>query len=182
LNAFLYAWMRLGRLLWLGVAFCALAMLCVTTQATAFAGATAHARIGVNASDSVATTVSATETLRPKTRVWGFDQFAPLHVSGFASVSLELNRGFASAPTELVSGASYQAEGTSAFQSYMQIASRLDVSTPPNGAVFWSGPGNRALAEAAASENGAFTLEMTPGGSWLDSQQLFGPNSPLTGA
>jgi hypothetical protein len=98
-------------------------MLCVTTQASAFAGATAHARIGVNASDSVAMTVSATETLRPKTRVWGFDQFAPLRVSAFASVSLELLRGFSSAPTELVSGASYQAEGS-------QIAGVASEMTP----------------------------------------------------
>ncbi len=46
--------------------------------------------------------------------------------------------------------------------------------------MFYSGPGNRALAEEFATTNGSTTLEMTPGGSWLDQQTLFGPNSPLT--
>lgn len=41
----------------------------------------------------------------------------------------------------------------------------LDVSTAKNGAVFYSGPGNRALAEDFAVANGRTTLEMTPGGS-----------------
>ncbi|WP_139943002.1 hypothetical protein [Fulvimonas soli] len=60
------------------------------------------------------------------------------------------------------------------------MARTLDVSTAENGAVFYSGPGNRALAEEFAYVNGRTTLEMTPGGQWLDSQGLFGPSSPLT--
>jgi hypothetical protein len=68
----------------------------------------------------------------------------------------------------------------SAFSSYMSAAQTLDVSTAENGSVFYSGAGNRALAEEFAVSNGRTTLEMTPGGSWLDAQGLFGPSSPLT--
>jgi RHS repeat-associated protein len=60
-----------------------------------------------------------------------------------------------------------------AFANYMRQAQTLDVSTAPNTAVFYSGPGNRALAEGFATANGGTTLEMTPGGAWLDQQQLF---------
>ncbi len=63
---------------------------------------------------------------------------------------------------------------------YLRIVDGIDVSTPRNGAVFYSGRGNRELAEQFAAQNGRTTLEMTPGGRWLDQQELFGPNSPLT--
>jgi hypothetical protein len=67
-----------------------------------------------------------------------------------------------------------------AFAYYMDAAQTLDVSTAENAAVFYSGPGNMALAEQFAVANGRTTLEMTPGGSWLNAQNLFGPGSPLT--
>lgn len=67
----------------------------------------------------------------------------------------------------------FAAEGEGSFAYYMQQAQTLDVSTAPNTAVFYSGPGNRALAEQFATANGGTTLEMTPGGAWLDQQQLF---------
>lgn len=63
---------------------------------------------------------------------------------------------------------------------FLRLADNLDVSTARNGAVFYSGRGNRELAEAFARQNGRTTLEMTPGGQFLDDLQLFGPNSPLT--
>jgi len=65
------------------------------------------------------------------------------------------------------------APDSGAFANYMRQAQTLDVSTAENGAVFYSGPGNRALAEQFATANGRTTLEMTPGGAWLDQQQLF---------
>ncbi|HLG98923.1 MAG TPA: hypothetical protein VKX49_21610 [Bryobacteraceae bacterium] len=69
----------------------------------------------------------------------------------------------------------------SAFKHYMDVVDHLDVSTKPNEAVFYSGEGNRELAESFATTNGKRTLEMTPGGKWLDDQKLFGKDSPLYG-
>jgi RHS repeat-associated protein len=70
--------------------------------------------------------------------------------------------------------------GEAAYANYLRRVEILDVATARNGAVFYSGPGNRALAEQFALSEGRTTLEMTRGGRWLDQQQLFGPNSPLT--
>ncbi len=69
-----------------------------------------------------------------------------------------------------------------AFEFYMKKADEIDVSTGKNRAVFYSGKGNREKAEVFATANGKKTLEMTPGGNWLDKQKLFGPNSPLSEA
>ncbi len=62
----------------------------------------------------------------------------------------------------------------------MDLVESLDVSTAPNTAVFYSGPGNRVLAETFAISNGKVTLEMTPGGAYLDGLRLFDGDSPLT--
>lgn len=68
-----------------------------------------------------------------------------------------------------------------AFNYYKDLASRLDVSTAPNTAVFYSGPGNREVAEAFAKMNEKVTLEMTKGGKFLDDADLFNSEtSPLT--
>lgn len=67
-----------------------------------------------------------------------------------------------------------------AFEYWIRQVETLDFSTPENGAVFYSGPGNRALAEEFAAANGRTTLEMTPGGQWLDQQQLFDAASGLS--
>ncbi|TBL93452.1 RHS repeat-associated core domain-containing protein [Hafnia alvei] len=50
---------------------------------------------------------------------------------------------------------------------------QLNVSTPENGAVFYSGKGAREDAEIFAQQNGKMTLESTPGGKWLDDLKLF---------
>ncbi|HWL38008.1 MAG TPA: RHS repeat-associated core domain-containing protein [Frankiaceae bacterium] len=68
----------------------------------------------------------------------------------------------------------------STVDDYLDLVEYLDVSTGPNEAVFYSGPGNRALAEAFAKQNGKSTLEMTNGGRWLDAQRLFEPNQLTT--
>ncbi len=46
--------------------------------------------------------------------------------------------------------------------------------------VFYSGQGNRALAEEFVKVNGKITLEMTSGGKYLDDLKLFEQGSPLT--
>ena len=78
--------------------------------------------------------------------------------------------------------------GSSTFKSnedamkyYSNLVEKLNVKTGKNQAVFYSGPGNRQLAEQFAKENGKLTLEMTPGGKYLDNLKLFDSNSPLTG-
>lgn len=67
-----------------------------------------------------------------------------------------------------------------AFDYYMDLVETLDVSTAPNTATFYSGPGNRTLAEDFAKVNGKMTLEITPGGAYLDDLKLFEVGSPLT--
>jgi len=73
------------------------------------------------------------------------------------------------------------------FAFFMREVEKLDVSTKPNQTVLYSGVDkvknvkNRAHAETFAREHGKLTLEMTPGGKWLDRQRLFEPGSPLTG-
>ena len=69
---------------------------------------------------------------------------------------------------------------TDVFDYYMDLVETLDVSTEPNTATFYSGPGNRALAEEFAKVNGMVTLETTPGGAYLDELKLFEVGSPLT--
>ena len=67
-----------------------------------------------------------------------------------------------------------------AFEDYMDLVEKLDVSTASDTAIFYSGPGNRALAEEFARFNDKMTLEMTSGGAYLDGLQLFENCSPLT--
>lgn len=72
--------------------------------------------------------------------------------------------------------------GTSAFDGLMGQVRAADFSTPRNGAVFWTGysQGNQAAAMSWAEANGKFTIEMTPGGKWLNSLNLYGPNSTVS--
>ena len=103
--------MHLSRMRWLGAAFCALAMLCVTTHASALADATAHPRVDdnttINASADNTTTASASEVAQPKDRVWGFDQNSPLHVWSLRVASAETHRGISPSQRETASASSY---------------------------------------------------------------------------
>jgi len=58
------------------------------------------------------------------------------------------------------------------LRGYMSRVETLNVSSAPGDAIFYSGPGNRGLAELFG-QTGGTTLESTPGGAWLDNQALF---------
>ncbi len=66
------------------------------------------------------------------------------------------------------------------FEDYMDLVEELDVSTVSDTATFYSGAGNRGLAEEFAKINDKVTLEMTSGGAYLDGLKLFEGYSPLT--
>lgn len=59
------------------------------------------------------------------------------------------------------------------YNSLMRQVDELDVSTPRDQSVFYSGRGAREAAEDYAGRNGMTTLESTPGGRWLDDLRLF---------
>ncbi|MBE7217022.1 MAG: PAAR domain-containing protein [Caulobacteraceae bacterium] len=78
-------------------------------------------------------------------------------------------------------------------QVLSDFSKSMDVSTPANSAVFYSGgrtmptgvPGQveyvraRSYAEASAAANGRTTLEQTAGGNTLDKVDIFRPDDPL---
>jgi hypothetical protein len=86
-------------------------------------------------------------------------------IGGFAGGGLggrlgsTLGRAGRSALQEMLN--STRMPGNGAFAQYMQTVQTLDVSSAKNSAVFYSGSGNRALAENFATSNGRTTLEMT---------------------
>jgi RHS repeat-associated protein len=59
------------------------------------------------------------------------------------------------------------------LRGYMERAQQLDVRSARGTTTFWSGPGNRARAEAFARSAGKTTLEMTTGGRYLQTEALF---------
>ena len=62
-----------------------------------------------------------------------------------------------------------------AFQSMLAKVDTLDFSTPPNAAIFYSGPGNYLKATSFAEQSGGanMTIEMTAGGQQLLSDPDF---------
>ena len=123
--------MHLSHLRWLGVAFCVLAMLCSTTQASALARATTNDR--VSATITTTTTTSASAHGQTKTRVGGFEQKSPLHVCSLRSATVEQHRAISSAPCETASAFSHAAEGggvaadVNLFQAYRAELSQLEI-------------------------------------------------------
>jgi len=71
-------------------------------------------------------------------------------------------------------------EAAGDYNSLVEKAKNADIWTSAHQAVFYSGEGNRARAEAFARLNGKTTLEMTPGGKYFDSLKLFEDGSPVT--
>jgi hypothetical protein len=78
----------------------------------------------------------------------------------------------------LVSPVSF-ATNQEALDYYMDLVEKLDVTTAIGKSAFYSGQGNRKLAEQFASAEDKTTLEMTPGGKYLDDLKLFEQDSPL---
>jgi hypothetical protein len=67
------------------------------------------------------------------------------------------------------------ASGTSYFKIHTHIeeAYDLNINTEADASTFWSGKGNKILAENYAAYMDKTTLEMTPGGQYLESLNLF---------
>ncbi len=103
----------------------------------------------------------------------------PFLVEGAAGAGNGATGQFISISTVGVLGVSGSSLGKGGFSGvynyYMAEAGVIDVSTPTGGAVFYSGGGgaNGAFAQTYASANGLYTIEMTPGGSWLNNARLF---------
>ena len=60
------------------------------------------------------------------------------------------------------------------FESTLRQVDSLDFTVPRNKTTFYSGPGNKEKALAFAQENGAMTIDSTPGGKYLNSLDLYG--------
>jgi hypothetical protein len=64
----------------------------------------------------------------------------------------------------------------------VQQAKALGLQTPKDSLLLWSGLGSEGvqLSQTYAMKYGGTTLEMTPGGKWLNEMNLFGANSPFS--
>jgi len=59
------------------------------------------------------------------------------------------------------------------FTRVMRKVETVDVLTPPDKAVFYSGPGNQAKAFEFKMNHSKLTIENTPGGRWLGKQDMY---------
>ena len=64
------------------------------------------------------------------------------------------------------------------YQFFMNQVKGLDMSTPPNKAIFYSGPGSQDVAFEHKLATGKWTIEDTSGGKWLDNFDLYGLINP----
>jgi hypothetical protein len=69
-------------------------------------------------------------------------------------------------------------------EQVVQHVNDLGLKTQRDQLILWSGLGRGdagiSLSQQYALENGGITLELTPGGSWLNKMDLFGGNSPFS--
>lgn len=77
------------------------------------------------------------------------------------------------------------ADPDAAYQELLRQVETADVSTPPNGATFWSGKtadgtSLRESADASADGVNIVTIAQTPGGRYLEELDLYSPNPPVT--
>ncbi|MFV1991981.1 MAG: polymorphic toxin type 46 domain-containing protein, partial [Acidimicrobiales bacterium] len=112
--------------------------------------------------DEVGTLLKAGDRARTGSRV--VQDIAPRTGEALAARRAYLNQKF---------GRSGNLDVDINVRGYLEQVESLNVATGKNSAVFYSGPGNRALAESFTSGTGRATLEITPGGRWLDQQTLF---------
>lgn len=136
MTALFHALIHLARLRWLGAAFCALALLCVTTHASALAGATAHPRINVSATNAIAdistlAPATATGLSQPKDRVWRFEQTSPLRIRMLRSASVETRLDISATQREPASDSSCAARGAGqGFRSFSALYRTLGSEGP----------------------------------------------------
>jgi hypothetical protein len=134
-------------------------------------------------STRLSTCFSRHPRLQPKPRL-GVKNWTPQNAPGLSLKTHVNPPGITPVAEDAVVGCSVAAERAygPTFKGLLSDIRAADFSTPKNGAVFWTGfrEGNQARAMQWASQNGKLTIETTPGGRWLESLDLYGPNSRVS--